>query len=143
MSTGTPLYEYSPNQAGIIQGLGDRTVIPMMSDIDIIYKKPIHNADPVPTITYTMSVTTIKSFTYLVDGSTTTYKARNFISIPPFIFEEINDSPIGSNGDAKAALVQIFQCMKSFDAIHAQDNNYIKKYNKRANIYCTGCIFSN
>ena len=97
----------------------------MMSDIDIIYKKPIHNADPVPTITYTMSVTTIKSFTDLVDGSTTTYKARNFIPIPPFIFEEINDSPIGSNGDAKAALVQRFQCMKYFDTIHAQDNNYI------------------
>ena len=78
-----------------------------MMNTDKIFKKTTHNAAPVLTIAHLITVTTIKTVSDLVDGTTPEYKASNFIPIPNFLVKEVNCDLRSSNGDAKADSVKI------------------------------------
>ena len=131
---GRTLYEDFPNQAGFIQVLGYRDVIPMTLVIYFIFNKPTQNVSPVTTIPHILVVTTIQAVTDLVDGSTTKDNARNFILVPLFLVKYINDSLRSSNVCTNKYLVRSVQCIKSIDAINDQDD-YTKKIQQNNKIY--------
>ena len=132
---GGTLYDTGDKEYGFIQGIGDTTASPMILDINALKKVEINTAQPVPTINNILSVTTIESVDALTTSATVTYKARNFVPVPPFLIPTIHNTIVDTHGDARQVLVDCVKEMKSFDATHVNDNEYTDKAQSKSKAF--------
>ena len=76
----------------------------MTPDIDTLCKDPEGVAVAVPSQTALLSVSSEEEVAALTDSAMITYKPRNFIPIPQFLIETIQNSISKSNGKSKLML---------------------------------------
>ena len=112
---------------GFIQGLGNDSAVAMTPDIDTLFKDPEGVAVAVPSPTALLSISSEDEVTALTDSATVTYKPRNFIPIPQFLIETIQNSIPKSNGKSKLMLIKCVKKIKDFDVEHANDIDYTDK----------------
>ena len=91
IKVGDTLYDQNAKEFGFIQGFGITTAVIMSPYIEIFCKTPTGAAVPVPTITQIVSTTTVEQVDPIQDSQKVTFKHRNFIPIPPFLFKPIQD----------------------------------------------------
>ena len=85
----------------------------MAPDIDILCSMTATTAISVPTVTDIPQVSTLAEINARMNGITTIYKPRNFIPITPFLYYNICEIIIESQGDCKLTLLKVIQCMLS------------------------------
>ena len=119
---------YHPTVAyGFIQGVGKSTAWTMTPDISILSETPTGAAVSTPTPTNLNGMTTIEHVNDIELSVTITHKPRNFIPIPPFLLQTLQDSIATHNGDAKQALLSSAKALAAFDIAHADDADYEDK----------------
>ena len=119
---------YQPTVAyGFIQGVGKTTAWTMTPDTVILSETPTGAAVPTPTPTNLNAITTIEHVNDIELSATITYKPRNFIPIPPFLLQTLQDTILENNGDAKHALLNCAKALAAFDLEHADDDEYQDK----------------
>lgn len=99
----------------------------MKPDIDTLFKDALESPVPTPSTTHILNVSSVDEVNTLVNSVTVTYWTRNFIPIPPFLLETIQNLIQKSNGDSKSMLVDCVSMIKFFDTEHTKDVNYTKK----------------
>ena len=114
-------------EIGFIQGMDNQLTMMMTPDTAILFEAPTGAAAQVPTPTGLLGVTTKETVANLTTGTRTTYKARNFIPIVPFMLNDIAEAIRDNDGSAAQVLVQAAQSIKTFDTDHANDADYTEK----------------
>ena len=99
----------------------------MTPAIDTLFKDSEGVAVAVPSPTALLNVSSEDEVTALTDSATVTYKPRNFIPIPQFLIETIQNSISKSNGKSKLMLIECVKKIKDFDVEHANDIDYTNK----------------
>ena len=124
MSTsGGNLYTATKTCA-FIQGVSQDSSNFMTPDYDTLTQTPHDYADPIPTTSHLLNVTSVDEIDALVVGQTTTYRPRNFVPVPPFLLDIIDSTISSTAGDTKHVLIQTAQAIKEFDITHAGDVTY-------------------
>ena len=114
-------------QIGFIQGVHKDMATTMTPDIDVLCSMTATAAIPVPTVTDILKASNLAEIDALTNGTTTTYKPRNFIPIIPFLCQDISEMILESQGDCKATLLKVIQSIKAFDTSHSGDATYQHK----------------
>jgi hypothetical protein len=128
MSVGGTIYNTSPKDYGFIEGIGKSTSLTMTPDIEILCDTPAIMAPvPIPSTTQLLSVTNQEQLQDLTESATVTYKARNFIPVPPFLLNSVNNAISNSNGQAEEVILNCIKSIKDFDMNHAADVEYVDK----------------
>ena len=125
-TTGGNLYT-TKAESGFIPGIGEDTTCFMMPDYNSLTQIPQATAEPIPTAQQLLNMTSIDKVNALTQGLTTSYKPRNFVPIPPFLIETIDNSISKYEGDAIQTLIVVAQALKDFDTLHSNDNDYVDK----------------
>ena len=63
----------------------------------------------------------------LVSSTMQSIRPRNFLPVPPFLVNVIENTILISGGDAKVILKEVITSIKTFDDNHAEDNEYVDK----------------
>lgn len=124
-SIGGNLY-VEKQEFGMIQGVEENATCIMTPDLNVLLQIPHATAQGIPTTMQLLSVTSVQEVSNLTIGQTTSFKPRNFIPVPPFLIEPINNSISNSEGDSKV-LIEVVRAIKDFDVIHTGDNEYQDK----------------
>ena len=98
----------------------------MIPDISVLCNDHDGSTNPVPKISDILSITTVEEVNNLTDSASVTYKARNFVPIPPFLLIPIIEAMKESN-DAKKILIATVLAIKEFDTAHSGDSEYKEK----------------
>ena len=114
-------------QIGFIQGASKDMATTMTPDIDILCSMTATTAIAVPTVTDILKATNAAEIDALTNGTTTTYKPRNFIPIIPFLCQDISEMIMASQGDCKLTLLKVIQSIKTFDTTHSSIATYQHK----------------
>jgi hypothetical protein len=125
-AVGGTIYNTNSKTYGFIQGLGKSTAISMTPDIDVLFRIP-GNAVPTPTTTQVLAVSTEAEIDALTNSATVTYRPRNFIPIPPFLVDIVQNSISNSNGNSKYVLIDCVKAIKDFDTLHTNDEDFVDK----------------
>jgi hypothetical protein len=126
-AVGGTIYDEKDREFGMIQGLGKLTAVAVNPDIDILCKVPNENAVAIPSTTSILNINNIDQIQELTVSATVTYKARNFIPVPPFLLETIFKNISKSSGQAAQVLLEVVKEIKNFDILHANDAEYVDK----------------
>ena len=114
-------------ETGFIQGVDMDSSTSMTPDTDVLFETPDGVAIPVPTTTNLLAAKTIEDLDSLTDGTTTTYKPRNFIPITPFLCQTVSDSIEKHQGNCKSLLLAVIAEIKSFDTKYDGNIDYKNK----------------
>ena len=125
-SLGGNLYT-TTKDFGFIQGVGEDSSHFMTPDYDTLTLVPQEAAEPIPTASHLLNVSTIDEVTALVVGQTTSYRPRNFVPVPPFLLDTLHTIIEDRNGDTTQALISCAQAIKEFDTLHSIDDDYTDK----------------
>ena len=79
----------------------------------------------VPDIGKKLNVTLEKYIDGFTNGSTTKYKTRNFIPIPPLLVKSLVGKIASSRIDTKAILVKLVKEIEEVDQLYADDIKYL------------------
>ena len=124
--TGGNIYT-AKKEFSFIQGVGEDNACPVTPDFDILVQLPQETAEPIPTATHLLNVTSTDEVAALNPGQTTSYTPRNFIPVPPFLLNTLNEAISKFDGDAAHILVETAKAFKDFDTAHSNDEDYIDK----------------
>ena len=120
---GGNLYS-TKKEISFIQGIkGTCIEIP---DFDVLVSMPNKNGIPVPSQKKLFDISNKKELEN-ADVSSSNYNPRNFIPVPPFMIDPINDSISESDGNLSDVFLAALNSIKDFDTIHADDKEYIDK----------------
>ena len=125
-SSGGNLYT-TKEEFGFIQGVDEDSSNFMTPDYDTLTLVPHEVADPIPTASHLLNVSSIDDVNALVVGQTTSYRPRNFVPIPPFLLNTLTTTIKEHDGDSKQALIDCAQAIKDFDTLHSGDDDYTDK----------------
>ena len=100
-------------------------------DTKVLLETPTHTAVGVPAITSILNTTDEVAVLALTNGSTTTFKARPFIPVTPFLCQFISECICDKDGDAMSVLLAVLVEIKNFDTIHATDTEFLDKANQK------------
>ena len=106
------------------QGIENVTPTAMTTDIEVLKKVVLDDAIDVPTMANFFEVSDIEGIDALTPGIRASYCPQNFVPIPPFFLEIIQQTISTLNGDTKVVLLKIFKSIEQFDA---NDNSYVDK----------------
>ena len=112
---------------GMIQGLDSPMTLNVTPDESVLFAQPTGAATAIPKIADLLGVASKADITSLTVGSTTTFKARNFIPIVPFMLGDISTAITEGNGAASGVYMAVVKAIKNFDTAHAADNEYKDK----------------
>ena len=129
--TGGSVHEPT-TQVGFIQGLEKDLATFQQPDVDTLLSQPNEAAIAIPTITSILAATSATDIQALTDGATTTYKARPFIPITPFLVPTVKESIVRSNGDASDLLLSTIKDIKSFDTTHSGNKEFKDKAKQKS-----------
>ena len=121
---------------GMVLGIEKAMAINVTPDDTVLFEVPAGPATPIPKTTDLLGVTTEADITNLQAGSTTTYRARNFIPIVPFLLDDINSAIVQHNGNAKEVYLAVVRAIKNFDNVHSSDAAYSDKARQK----CRDCL---
>ena len=121
---------------GIIQGTRKAMSLNMTPDTTILFEDPTGAAAQIPTQTSLVGVSSEAEFDALTVGATTTYKARNFIPVVPFLLEIVSDTVATENGAAKKVFLAVVEAIKKFDT----DNAGKAEFQDKAKQKCKDCL---
>ena len=128
ISAGGSFYDSETSKDyGFVHGVEKSTSTSMTPDISILCKPPPGPAISTPTATQLLALSTEETIDDLTASSSVTYRARNFIPIPPFLLGPIRKSFALSNGSARAVLLKCIEAIKEFDTAHGSDDTYKEK----------------
>lgn len=114
-------------EMGFIQGIDIDSSTSMTPNVNILIETTEEAAVPVPTMTNILAVKTIDEIDNLTNGTTTTYKPRNFIPITPFLCQAVNESIEKHQGNGKSLLLAVIAEIKSFDTKYEGNAEYQNK----------------
>ena len=112
---------------GFIQGTGKSTSWIMTPDTETLCKTPEGDAVGTPTPTALNGLTRIETIENLELSATITYKPRNFIPIPPFLLEIVQETIESHNGDSSHILLNSAKAIVAFDNEHSENEEYKDK----------------
>ena len=93
---------HKPNvKLNFIQGLEHELPSIQNPNIAKLVEKPKNVAVSVPTVTSILAVTNETEIDTLVNSARVTYNARPFIPITPFLCQDVSDSIVENDGNAK------------------------------------------
>ena len=69
----------------------------------------------------------IKDIDNLIDSASVTFKTRNFIPIPPFLLDNVNEVTVLSDGDVILVLLKAVKGVKSFDVVNSTNPKFKEK----------------
>ena len=87
----------------------------MTPDTDVLFVSPHVDAFQVAKKEDVLNCTTIEDIDNLEDNPTSSYRARNFIPIPPFLMQTVASSISANQGNAKKILLEVASVIKIFD----------------------------
>ena len=112
---------------GMIQGITKDMAVHLTPDMETMCANHEGAATPVPTITNLAGITKEEDIGDLAVGARTTFRARNFIPIVPFLLNDINEAILKHQGKAKQVLLAVVQSIKKFDTEHGDNEDYKEK----------------
>ena len=113
-------------EAGFFLGLNKSTTAKMTPDIDVLFETPHADAYRVAKKVDILKCKTLADITNLKESSTVSYRARNFIPIPPFLTQTVV-SVISVNKGQAENLLEVISAMKYFDTTYSEDKEYKEK----------------
>ena len=136
---GGNLYS-AEEEVACIQGIQDPCLLTL--DLKVLTSTPNESSLSVPTLTNLFTVSNKEELRDVQKGSTC-YMPRNFIPVPPFLLNTINDSILNSNGELSKVFLKSIKKIKEFDTTHAEDNDYVDKAKSKCKdllfwLYLTG-----
>ena len=127
LQVGDPLYSDDSTHSGFIVGTQKDTASGMTPDVTVLLNDPDLNAVSVPKREEIMNCDNIADIDNLVSSTTQSIRPRNFIPVPPFLVNIIENTIQISGGDAKVILKEVITSIKTFDDIHVSDAEYVDK----------------
>ena len=83
----------------------------MTPDIDVLFETPHVDAYRVAKKVDILKCTTLADITNLKESSTVSYRARNFIPIPPFLTQTVVSAISASKGKAEQILLEVISAI--------------------------------
>ena len=99
-------------QTGFIQGINKELNTILIPDMDVLCATPTGLATAVPTFSNIFGVTSEAEIDLLTAGATTTYKARLFVPITPFLCQAVSEFIITNKGNEKKVLLIVIEKIK-------------------------------
>lgn len=127
VEVGGTIYDSSNPELGFLQGIGHKNAIMMTPDRAALETVTKNTATPVPTIANVLGVKSKADITELTASATVTYQPRNFVPIPPFLLESVNEVILTTNGNVNEVLLKCVSEIKNFDTEHNDDQAYTEK----------------
>ena len=127
IEVGGSLYDASEKEYGFFQGIGNLTTTAMTPDVKTL--KRIVSDDPiqVPTITSLFKVTNNDQLAALAASTRISFRPQNFVPIPPFLLDSVNQAIVSLNGNAATVLLKTIKAIKEFNSSHADDDEFVDK----------------
>jgi hypothetical protein len=126
-SVGGTIYDSTEKEYGFIQGIGETTATSMTTDIEVLCKTPTQAPTAIPSVTQILTASTEEQIDSLTVSATVTYAPRNFIPVPPFLLDPIQETVSKSNGNSKLVLIECIKSIKNFDTSNANNTEYVDK----------------
>jgi len=126
IQVGGTVYSNEKN-SGFILGLNKITSAITTPDTDILFRTPDAQAYKVAKLEDILNCVSIEDIKNLKDNKSESYRARNFIPIPPFLMHPIHSAISVYQGNAERILLDVISSVKLFDSLHDSDNEYKEK----------------
>ena len=114
-------------EAGFFVGLHKSTAAKMTPDTDLLFETPHATAFEIPRKDDILNCVTSDDVKALVESNTVSYRARNFIPIPPFLMQVVVSTIVANQGNAMKILLEVISAIKTFDANFSSDGDYKEK----------------
>ena len=112
---------------GAIQGIDEYITLVITADMNQLLEIS-SAAAPVPTMEDFMCLNLMDNYRSLKPSLTEYYTARNFIPVPPFMPNALNQLMVDYNGNSKRILITAIQIIKEFNKeIKESGNNEIER----------------
>ena len=108
---------------GAIQGIDQDATSIISPDISVLLGTPSSGEEKVPPIADLLIAKTRSDIENLKVSDTETYLPRNFIPVPPFLYEATSEAIDRSGGCIVAVLLQVIEEILEFDDIDGDDES--------------------
>lgn len=107
---------YSDNKkAGFFLGVNKPTAVKMTPDIDVLFTTPHKDTFKVAKKENILNRISLEDLNNLSDSNTSSYSARNFIPIHPFLIQTVVSSISANQGNAKKILLKVVSSIQKID----------------------------
>ena len=114
-------------EEGFFVGVNKSTAAKMTPDTELLFATPHLTAFTMPKKEDILSCVTLEDVQALVECNTVSYRARNFIPIPPFIMQVVTSAIMANKGNAANLLLEVVSAIKTFDTNFSSDGDYKEK----------------
>ena len=126
---------------GAIQGIDQDATSIITPDIDTLISIPSTKEEKVPKLEHILAAKTRNDINNLRVSDDVKYSPRNFIPIPPFLFETVNDSIMLTEGSIIAVLIHVIEGINKFDDDSEDDGENEELSDETAKSSCGPLVF--
>ena len=114
-------------KSGFIFGLNKITSAITTPDTDNLFRTPDAQAYKKAKLEDILKYVSIEEIKKFKDNKSKSYRARNFIPIPPFLMHPVHSAISVYQGNVERIFLDVIISIKLFDSLHESDDEYIEK----------------
>jgi len=108
-------------------GLNRANAIIATPDAAVLFRPPHQDAYDVAKREDIMNCVSVQDVERLAASDTQSLRARNFVPVPPFLVQTLNESIVANKAKTSQIFLDVIMAIKEFDEIHKDDDEFKEK----------------